>query len=480
MSRIWSSFCLFLLFLAFSPVTAATPIGDPFDPTPLTAPETRLLQLALAATGDYAGPSDGVWSDASAAALDLYAAREFGTPALNAHAAALVLGFVEEVGASGWDYRYLPDLGVSLALPLARLGPEEEEEGGRRWWIDDGRMTLLVHDFSEAGAQAWHRAAARAGGGSGRTETGADRIETRGVLGDGRDFFTRSDRMGDDWATVFLAAEPDQIGAMNLVVLTLAPGQPQPWNLPEDGRLAALVSEAEAWMASRTPESSAPWDTAAPVAPRAAALPRVGSDGTSTGSGFYLGARTLVTAQHVVEGCARVTLADGRDLELVAGDADLDVAVLRSPEPARHWLTLADSDLRLGQQIHAAGFPYYAIAGTSLNLTSGNVSALAGVDDDSRFFTFSAPVQPGNSGGPLIDSRGGVRGLVVARLSEDYIAETTGSLPQNMNYALGEAELVRFLRRHGVAAARGGIGGYDMADGAPAEFGEAVIPIMCR
>lgn len=480
MSRIWSSVCLVLLLLsAAPPASAANLIEEPFDPAPLSVPETRLLQLALAATGDYSGPTDGVWGDASAAALDLYAAREFGTAALNAHAAALVLGFVEEVEASGWDYRYLPDLGVSLALPLARLGAEESEEGGRRWWIDDGRMTLLVHSFDEAGTQAWHRAAARAGGSSGRTETGADRIETRGVLRDGRDFFTRSDRVDGEWATVFLAAEPDQIGAMNLAAQTLAPGQPQPWSLPEDGRLVALVSEAEALMASRVPELAAPWDTA-PVAPRAAALPRVGNEGTSTGSGFYLGARILVTAQHVVEGCTRVTLADGRDLELVAGDADLDVAVLRSPEPARHWLTLADSDLRLGQQIHAAGFPYYAIAGTSLNLTSGNVSALAGVDDDSRFFTFSAPVQPGNSGGPLVDSRGGVRGIVVARLSEDYIAETTGSLPQNMNYALGEAELARFLSEHDVAAARGGIGGYDMADGAPAGFGEAVIPIVCH
>ena len=120
--------------------------------------------------------------------------------------------------------------------------------------------------------------------------------------------------------------------------------------------------------------------------------------------------------------------------------------------------------------MHAAGFPYYSIAGTSLNLTGGNVSALAGVDDDRRFFTFSAPVQPGNSGGPLIDARGAVRGLVVARLSEDYIVEATGSLPQNVNYALGEAELARFLRQHGVEPAPGGLGGYDMDDGAPAEF----------
>ena len=82
--------------------------------------------------------------------------------------------------------------------------------------------------------------------------------------------------------------------------------------------------------------------------------------------------------------------------------------------------------------MHAAGFPYYSIAGTSLKLTGGNVSALAGVNDDHRFFTFSAPVQPGNSGGPLIDARGAVRGLVVARLSEDYIAEAYRRTAQNL------------------------------------------------
>ena len=218
----------------------------------------------------------------------------------------------------------------------------------------------------------------------------------------------------------------------------------------------------------------------APAGPRAAALPRSEFGGTSTGSGFYLGDSTVVTAEHVVAGCARLTLADGRALELIASDPDLDVAALRAPGAASHWLSLAAGDLRLGQRVHAAGFPYYSIAGTSLNLTSGNVSALAGVDDDRRFFTFSAPVQPGNSGGPLIDARGEVRGLVVARLSEDYIVEATGSLPQNVNYALGEAELSRFLRQNGLEPAPGGLGGYDMDDGAPAEFDRAVVPIVCH
>ena len=151
-----------------------------------------------------------------------------------------------------------------------------------------------------------------------------------------------------------------------------------------------------------------------------------------------------------------------------------------APDPARSWLSLADGRLRLGQRVHAAGFPYYSIAGTSLNLTSGNVSALAGVDDDARFFSFTAPVQPGNSGGPLLDADGRVLGLVVARLSENYIVEATGSLPQNVNYALNEDELAEFLHRSGVPAATGGLGSFEMDDGAPDGFEAAVVPILCR
>jgi S1-C subfamily serine protease len=236
------------------------------------------------------------------------------------------------------------------------------------------------------------------------------------------------------------------------------------------GRLAGVVSETRLFDAE---------DLALP--PQAAALPHPGPEWAGgTGTAFYLGPRTLVTADHVVAGCTTITLADGTPLDLVAWDPELDIAALAAPTPAADWLTLAsDARLRLGQRVHAAGFPYYAIAGTSLHLTGGNVSALAGIDDDQRFFSFSAPVQPGNSGGPLIDAQGAVLGLVVARLSEAFIERETGSLPQNVNYALGEADVAAFLGRAGLAPADGGLGRFDMDDGAPDGFEAAVVPIVC-
>ncbi len=305
---------------------------------------------------------------------------------------------------------------------------------------------------------------------------------TAGALRDGRSFFTRSDRTGATWSTIYLAGDRDRAGALNLIASSIAPGAPLPWDLPRGGRLSALIDGTAAFLDHAETSRTAIRQPVATIPPQTAALPQTDGEATSTGTGFYVGARIVLTADHVVAGCPRVSLADGTELTVVASDSDLDIAALMAPDRAPRWLRLAAGGLRLGQRVHAAGFPYYSIAGTSLNLTSGNVSALAGVDDDGRFFSFTAPVQPGNSGGPLIDARGRVLGLVVARLSEDYIVEQTGSLPQNVNYALNETELASFLRQSGVAPATpsGGLADFDMDQGAPDGFASAVVPILCR
>jgi len=452
-------------------------IFDPFDPGPLNDSERRLLQTALAAAGDYEGPLDGRWGTGSQSALEAWAAREFDGAAENAAAAALVLVFLGEVTRAGWDFQLLDGYGVSLALPFRLLGPPEPEEGGERRWSLDGSLTVLTHRFDADGARAWHDAADRADAETGpatrRRE--ADLLITAGVLRDGRRFFTRSDRTGEAWATVYLASGADDAAAMNLAAASIRPGPPLSWDLPADGRLTRLVDAAADFVA--LPETDPrPLPALDPGAP----LPVEAGPG-STGTGFFLGPRTLVTAAHVVARCEQIALADGSALDLVAIDPELDVAVLTAPRPAPSWLSLADgAPARLGQRVHAAGFPYYAIAGTALHLTSGNVSALAGIDDDPRFFSFSAPVQPGNSGGPLIDAKGAVLGLVVARLSEDFIVEATGTLPQNVNYALAERELAAFLGEAGVAHPADGLGRFTIDDGAPVGFEAAVVPVLCE
>jgi hypothetical protein len=88
------------------------------------------------------------------------------------------------------------------------------------------------------------------------------------------------------------------------------------------------------------------------------------------------------------------------------------------------------------------GYPLSGLLATTANLSVGNVSALAGLDDDSRYVQISAPVQPGNSGGPLLDASGHLLGIVTAKLNAIRVARFTGDIPQNVNFAL-KVEVVR-------------------------------------
>lgn len=296
---------------------------------------------------------------------------------------------------------------------------------------------------------------------------------TAGHLADGGVLHLVSERDGNEWRTIHMIGDAEDAGTVNLAAASLDREASLMWSLPEGGALEALIAESIAFLDAR--------DDGTPVPPQPVSRPPDGGDLLGTGTGFYLGARLLVTARHVIEGCGRVTLADGTDLTLAAVDPDLDVAVMTTARPSRTWLRMADgAGSRLGQSVHAVGFPYYSLTGTALHLTSGNVSALAGMDDDTRFVSFTAPVQPGNSGGPLIDRGGAVAGVVIARLSDSYIAETTGTVPQNINFALSSAELRGFLDRNGLRAASDGLPEWDMADGAPSGIADAVVPVVCH
>lgn len=147
----------------------------------------------------------------------------------------------------------------------------------------------------------------------------------------------------------------------------------------------------------------------------------------------------LLTAAHVVENRETITIyaTEGAvSAQVVARDPANDVALLRA-EITGQPLYLADTlDLRRGQEVMTLGFPLVEMQGESQKATFGRVNALSGLEDDVRFIQTDTNIQPGNSGGPLLDANGRVVGIVSSTINQQAVANASGTLAQNVNYAL--------------------------------------------
>ena len=98
----------------------------------------------------------------------------------------------------------------------------------------------------------------------------------------------------------------------------------------------------------------------------------------------------------------------------------------------------------------AFGYPHADILASSGNFTQGNVTALAGMGDDLRYLQISTPGQAGNSGGPLLDQSGNLVGIVTSKLNALKMAQASGDLPQNVNFALKASIVASFLDINGI------------------------------
>ena len=166
----------------------------------------------------------------------------------------------------------------------------------------------------------------------------------------------------------------------------------------------------------------------------------------STGTGFVVNDDGhVVTNNHVIDDCTALRIRTGSQqtvaAEVRAAEPDSDLALLLAPD-----LRVAETAaFRSGRGIRPAdvvvviGYPLFGIdlvTSTEAIVTTGAVGALAGPGEDRRIMQITAPVQPGNSGGPLLDGAGNVVGVVVAKLDALYVAEAIGDIPQNVNFAI--------------------------------------------
>jgi S1-C subfamily serine protease len=199
-------------------------------------------------------------------------------------------------------------------------------------------------------------------------------------------------------------------------------------------------------------------DVAAAAAPPPGGVAVAGVPGAvrGTGTGFVVGqSGFVVTNNHVAGECREVHARHGTEplgtLAVVAKDAQNDLTLLKLPGRYPDAAVFREErGLRQGDNVVVYGFPLGSMLAPQGNLTTGSISALSGLANDSRMLQVSAPVQPGNSGGPLLDAGGNVIGVVSSRLNAIGAAALTGNVMQNVNFAIKGSVVRNFLDANGV------------------------------
>jgi serine protease Do len=173
------------------------------------------------------------------------------------------------------------------------------------------------------------------------------------------------------------------------------------------------------------------------------------------GTGFFVTrSGEVVTNEHVVRGCDRVEVRStdraAAQAEIVGVDRNNDLALLRTKLATEHPARFRSGPIRQAEQVIAYGFPYGGALSSGGSATMGSISALTGARDDARLLQMSAPVQPGNSGGPLLDMAGNVVGVVASKLDAVKVAIATADIPQNINFAIKVHMVTAFLDGQGI------------------------------
>jgi S1-C subfamily serine protease len=179
---------------------------------------------------------------------------------------------------------------------------------------------------------------------------------------------------------------------------------------------------------------------------------------SASGTGFFITSDGfVVTNAHVVKGGNKfqlVTSAGSIAANVVKVDSANDLALLKAEGSFAALPVVTSRAVRLGSTVATVGFPNIGLQGFAPKLAKGEIAALSGVQDDVRYFQISVPVQPGNSGGALVDERGNVVGIVSAKLSAKAALDISGALPENVNYAVKSSFLLGFLESMPAVAAK--------------------------
>lgn len=233
----------------------------------------------------------------------------------------------------------------------------------------------------------------------------------------------------------------------------------------------AMTNALRECVASRTPDGFDPRSTDV-------------ANAQLVGTAIYVAeSGELLTNEHVVAGCDAVHVVprtgDPLQVTIAATDEEKDLALLATEAPVAPSAVArfrAGQALRYGEQIAVFGYPLAGTLSAGGNFVLGNVTALSGLNDDSEMVQISAPVQPGNSGGPLLDRSGLMVGVVTSKIDDASVMLATGAVPQNVNFAIKRQAVISFLVQNGVNFTTGAPA--DAVD--PTDIADAAVSVSAQ
>lgn len=169
------------------------------------------------------------------------------------------------------------------------------------------------------------------------------------------------------------------------------------------------------------------------------------------GTGFFITKNLIVTSFHIIKNVKNIVvyLNDIKfNTELLLKDESNDIAILKINTQNLDLLTklkyesitplcIGDiNNVKEGNKVYTVGYPLINELGKHKRLSEGIINSIVGIENDPRMFQISIPIQPGNSGGPLLNSKCEVIGIVTSTANDIYFLSKTGLIPQNINFAI--------------------------------------------
>ncbi|MDB9761036.1 serine protease [Pelagibacteraceae bacterium] len=174
-----------------------------------------------------------------------------------------------------------------------------------------------------------------------------------------------------------------------------------------------------------------------------------------SGSGFYINNKGYaLTNNHVVDICKQmVAVVDGREIlfRVLNTDKTNDVAVIKTDHRSPNFIKINEEGAKLGEDIIAVGYPLSGRLSDSVKITRGIVSALSGMNNNSGQIQIDAALQPGNSGGPVINENGELIGIASAGLNKLLMAKEAKYIPENVNFAVSSSIVTNILKNKKVS-----------------------------